>query len=101
MAASKIEVDADQGGRRLRRLHRCEIAEIVPDAMFAAFADGKREITSDDLLTAAATVVPLSKTAAEKIKALRDWAKGRARPASLPPQVVKIDDKRRVRALDI
>jgi len=98
---SKIEVDADKVAAATDGYTGSEIAEIVPDAMFAAFADGKREITSDDLLTAAATVVPLSKTAAEKIKTLREWAKGRARPASLPPQVVKIDDKRRVRALDI
>jgi hypothetical protein len=27
-------------------------------------------------------VVPLSKTASERINALREWAKGRARPAS-------------------
>lgn len=59
-----------------------EIAAIVPDAMFAAFGDEGREIETGDLLTAAQTVVPLSKTAAEKIAKLRDWAKGRARPAT-------------------
>lgn len=59
-----------------------EIAAIVPDALFAGFADGGREITSDDLIDAAKTVVPLSKTAEAKITRLRDWAKGRARPAS-------------------
>ena len=61
-----------------------EIAAIVPDALFAAFADGAREITTDDLLTAAKSVVPLSKTAAEKIAKLREWAAGRARPANTP-----------------
>lgn len=61
-----------------------EIAAIVPDAMYAAFADDGREITVDDLLTAASTVVPMSKTAAEKITALRAWAVGRARPATTP-----------------
>jgi SpoVK/Ycf46/Vps4 family AAA+-type ATPase len=59
-----------------------EIAAIVPEAMFAAFADGERQVTADDLIAAAKTVTPLSKTAAEKITALRNWAKGRARPAS-------------------
>jgi SpoVK/Ycf46/Vps4 family AAA+-type ATPase len=59
-----------------------EIAALVPDALFAAFADDGREITASDLLAAAKTVVPLSKTAAEKIARLRDWAKGRARPAN-------------------
>ena len=59
-----------------------EIAELVPDALYAAFADGGREPTTDDLLTAARTVTPLSKTAAEKIDRLRSWAQGRARPAT-------------------
>ncbi len=59
-----------------------EIAAIVPDAMFAAFADGAREIETEDLVAAAATVVPLGKTAKEKIEKLRAWAAGRARPAT-------------------
>lgn len=63
-----------------------EIAALVPDAMFAAFSDGARALTCDDLRKAAASVVPLSKTAADKVTALRDWAKGRARPASEPEQ---------------
>lgn len=63
-----------------------EIAAIVPDAMYAAFADGARAINTGDLLNAARTVVPLAKTAADKIKTLRDWATGRARRAtSLAP----------------
>lgn len=59
-----------------------EIAAIVPDALFAAFAEDAREITTADLLTAASMVVPLAKTAAEKIDRLRTWAKGKARTAS-------------------
>jgi SpoVK/Ycf46/Vps4 family AAA+-type ATPase len=63
-----------------------EIAALVPDALFAAFGDGERDITTADLLTAARSVVPLAQTAADKIGALREWAKTRARPASLPEQ---------------
>ena len=59
-----------------------EIAALVPDAMYAAFADGEREINTIDLLDAAKTVSPLAKTAADKVNGLRAWAKGRARPAS-------------------
>lgn len=59
-----------------------EIAALIPDALFAAFADGAREPTTVDLKEAASTVVRLSVTAAEKIAALRAWAAGRARPAS-------------------
>jgi hypothetical protein len=61
-----------------------EVAALVPDAMFAAFADGARPITTGDLITAARAVVPLARTAPEKIAKVRDWAKGRARPASIP-----------------
>jgi len=63
-----------------------EISALVPDALFAAF-EANREITTEDLLQAAGTVSPLSKTAAERIQGLRDWAKGRARPASTPEAV--------------
>ena len=59
-----------------------EISALVPESMFAAFADNQRKIATDDLLTAAKSVVPLSKTAKEKIQRLRDWATGRTRPAT-------------------
>jgi SpoVK/Ycf46/Vps4 family AAA+-type ATPase len=75
-----------------------EIAAIVPDALFAAFNEGAREINTQDLIDAAKTVVPLSVTAAEKITALRNWAAGRARAASLPET---IETKRKVTALDL
>lgn len=59
-----------------------ELAALIPDALFRAFADGAREITADDIADAARSVTPLSRTAAEKIQALRDWAKTRARFAN-------------------
>ena len=59
-----------------------ELAALVPDAMFRAFGDGVREINTADLQDAAATTVPLSKTASEKIAAVRKWAESRARPAT-------------------
>ena len=66
--------------------------------MFTAFNDGAREITTADLTDAASNVVPLTMTAAEKIKALRQWAKGRARPATKPVlEAVQTN----VRALDL
>jgi len=62
-----------------------EIAALVPEALYSAFADGERAITTADLVAAAAATVPLARTAAEKIDKLRAWAKGRARPASVTP----------------
>lgn len=75
-----------------------EIAALVPDALYTAFADGARAVETGDLLKAAATVVPLSKTAADKIQGLREWAKGKARPASSPENAGMED---RTRALDL
>jgi MoxR-like ATPase len=76
-----------------------ELAALIPDAMFSAFADGERPMNTDDLMRATRTTVPLARTAAEKIAALRQWAVGRARPASKPT-----DDTPRAnagRALDL
>ena len=61
-----------------------EIAALVPDALFVAFAEGERAITTADLTTAARAVVPLARTAADKVEKLRAWSKGRARLASTP-----------------
>ena len=61
-----------------------EISALVPEAMFAAFADGARPITTGDLVEAAANVVPLSRTAAKRIADLREWARDKARPATAP-----------------
>jgi MoxR-like ATPase len=75
-----------------------EIAAIVPDALYVAFAED-REITTGDLIAAAKTVVPLAKTADAKIKALRDWADTRARKATRAS--VKSAAEKSVRALDL
>lgn|SRR5574341_132161 len=59
-----------------------EIAALVPEALFTAFNDGAREITTKDIIEAASKTVPLAKTAVEKIAKLREWATTRARRAS-------------------
>jgi hypothetical protein len=76
-----------------------ELAAIIPDALFSAFADGERAITTDDLLQAARTVVPLIKTAGDKIARLRNWAEGRARPAN--SNVIEMSEPKRGRAFDL
>jgi len=76
-----------------------EIAAIIPDALFAAFADGERPLNVGDVVTAARAVTPLSHTAKERITELRDWAKGRARAASTPEAVAA--GRKGARNLDI
>jgi ATPase family associated with various cellular activities (AAA) len=78
-----------------------EIAAIVPDALFLAFADNAREIKTHDLTKAAARVVPLSKTMKEKITELRSWARERARPATTPEQVTRVQHERAGRQVDL
>ena len=59
-----------------------EIEQAVVEAMYAAFADGRRPLTTADVARAAAEIVPLSTTQKEKLKALREWYRRRARKAS-------------------
>jgi len=59
-----------------------EIEKVVKSAMFTAFSDKRREFTPDDLVNAARNTTPLSVTMKEKIDAIRQWAKNRARFAS-------------------
>lgn len=60
-----------------------EIESAVADALFSAFHQ-KREPTSTDFLEAATSAVPLSKTMAEQITSMRQWANGRAVRAGSP-----------------
>lgn len=96
----KVKIDLARIAQASDGFTGSEIAAIVPDALFAAFADEAREITTDDLVAAAKTVVPLSKTAAEKITRLRQWAVGRARAATSPETETK-QARGSARALDL
>jgi len=59
-----------------------EIEASVIDGLWKAWSDGKRKMTTDDILSCIRMDVPLSQTMAEHIKALREWADKRARSAS-------------------
>ena len=58
-----------------------EIEAAVQTALFAAYS-AKQQLSTQVLLDALQTTVPLSITRAEEIQALREWAKTRAVPAS-------------------
>lgn len=64
-----------------------ELEQVVVDAMFGAFSKG-RDITEADLLAALKSTTPLSKMMVEEIRALRDWAKARARLANSAEAVI-------------
>jgi ATPase family associated with various cellular activities (AAA) len=61
-----------------------EVAALVAAALYRSFADGRRPLATGDLVAEARATVPISRSAGEKIDALRKWAVGRARPASEP-----------------
>jgi len=58
-----------------------EIEEAVNSALHDAFHEGT-DLRSEHVLGAVRQSVPLSKTMAEQLSRLREWAVGRARPAS-------------------
>jgi SpoVK/Ycf46/Vps4 family AAA+-type ATPase len=66
-----------------------EIAAALQNAMFACFS-GKKPLTTESILQALRSSVPLSTTRAEDVQALRDWARSRAVPAS-PPDMPSTD----------
>jgi len=70
-----------------------EIEAALIDGMFRAFSSGG-EVADVHIQSALADTVPLSKTASDKIEALRSWAKGRARMASLPEEATNGEAER-------
>lgn len=78
------DIDCELVAEQTHEFTGAELAALVPEAMFAAFADGARPVFTPDLSRAAKATVPLARTAAERINALRTWAAGRARAASTP-----------------
>lgn len=66
-----------------------EIDAVVQSGMYASFSDGK-PMSTDSLLQELKNTVPLSATRAEDIETLREWARQRAVPASLPEPGVAV-----------
>jgi SpoVK/Ycf46/Vps4 family AAA+-type ATPase len=59
-----------------------ELEQVVVSALYDAF-DGGGDITTDGLISSAREIVPLAVTMKEGIDGMREWAKTRARPASV------------------
>ncbi len=69
------------------RLSGAELAQVVAAALNTAFSE-RRELGENDLANAIQETVPLYETYEERIKELRDWARNRARPATLDARMV-------------
>ena len=71
------DYDVDRVAAAAEGFSGAEIESVVQTALYAAFSN-KHELSSDDLLAALTSTVPLSTTRAEEIADLRAWAKERA-----------------------
>ncbi|MFQ5417236.1 MAG: AAA family ATPase [Myxococcota bacterium] len=78
-----LEDLAEQAGR----LTGAELEQAVTASLYTAFSED-REVTPADVANAINETVPLYDTYEERIKELRDWGRGRTRPASLDAKMV-------------
>ncbi len=77
-----------------------EIEEVITAGLYNAFGDGKTgadvnnegDIDTQLLVEAMDEIIPLSQTMREKIAAMREWARSRARLASEPDAELEVDE---------
>jgi len=79
----------DEIAAQAERLTGAELEQAVIGALFRAF-EQSRDLEEEDLANALHETVALYDTFEERIKELRDWARVRARPASLDPKLVDL-----------
>ncbi len=79
----------DELAIQAERLSGAELEQVVGAALYTAFSEG-RELQDNDLANAITETVPLYETYEERIKELRDWARTRARSATLDPKMVDL-----------
>lgn len=76
--------DVDRIARAADTFTGAEIEQCILSGMYAAFSDGIREYTTDDVVTAVKETTPHAKTMAEAVELQRRLYDGKARAASLP-----------------
>jgi MoxR-like ATPase len=75
------------------RLTGAELEQVVAAALYTAFAES-RELSDNDLANAIEQTVPIYDTYEERIKELRDWARHRARMASMDGRIAELFSSR-------
>lgn len=85
------EFDLPQVAQATRGFVGAELEAVVKDAMFPAFRE-RRQMTTHDLLRSAGDMVPLAKSHARRIEALRQLVTaGQCRNASVRDQQLSVD----------
>lgn len=89
------ETELDQLAAESKGFTGAELEEAIKEAMFIAFDDG-HQLSKDDISLSIRQTTPLSQTMEEMIRQTREWAKGRAVPASSsePEALEKISSKK-------
>jgi SpoVK/Ycf46/Vps4 family AAA+-type ATPase len=77
-----LQFDLEELAAQAARLSGSELEQVVSAGLYNAFTEG-RDLGWNDLANAITETVPLYETYEERIKELRDWARTRARPATL------------------
>jgi SpoVK/Ycf46/Vps4 family AAA+-type ATPase len=75
--------------RQLDQFSGAELEQVVVAALYHAFGRGT-ELDAADLTAAAAEIVPLATTFEERLAALREWARTRARRASADRRTLEL-----------
>ena len=71
------------------RLSGAELEQVVTAGLYTAFSES-RDLADNDVANAIQETVPLYETYEERIKELRNWARTRARPATLDIKMVDL-----------
>jgi SpoVK/Ycf46/Vps4 family AAA+-type ATPase len=84
-----LQLDLEGLAAQAERLSGAELEQVVSAALYTAFTHG-RDVEFNDLANAINETVPLYETYEERIKELRDWARTRARPATLDARMANL-----------
>lgn len=76
------DFDLLQLAEETERFSGAELEQLIIAAMFLAFSK-ERELRQEDLVRVARDSIPLAVTMDDRLKELREWARPRARPASV------------------
>jgi ATP-dependent 26S proteasome regulatory subunit len=84
-----LHFPVDELALAAERLSGAELEQVVASALYTAFGE-KRDLNDNDLANAINDTVPLYDTYEDRIKELRDWARTRARPATVDGKMVDL-----------
>ena len=84
-----LHYEVDELALAAERLTGAELEQVVAAALYTAFAES-RDLSGNDLANAIEQTVPLYDTYEERIKELRDWARHRARMASVDGRIADL-----------